>query len=166
MPYRMITTVTQLTLQFLGGKTLPGCCQQVHRYKPVTKWQFRFAHNGVRFQALTVAAMLTFVTLLRGLIPIDYVYDLLTKSLKTNGINLWIIIDRLDVAFTESEELETNALRALFTVYLDLVKYTEIKIKIFLRDDIWNRITSEGFREASHITKFQSLGWTRESLLN
>ncbi|GHV56861.1 hypothetical protein FACS1894182_04330 [Bacteroidia bacterium] len=102
----------------------------------------------------------------RGLIPIEHVYDLLTKSLKTNKINLWIIIDRLDVAFPESEELETNALRALFKTYLDLSQYTEIKIKIFLRDDIWNRITSEGFREASHITKSQSLGWTRESLLN
>jgi hypothetical protein len=102
----------------------------------------------------------------KGIIPIEHVYDLLTKSLKSNKISLWIIIDRLDVAFLESEELETNALRALFKTYLDLSLYSEIKIKIFLRDDIWNRITSEGFREASHITKFQSLGWTRESLLN
>jgi hypothetical protein len=102
----------------------------------------------------------------RGLIPIEHVYELLHKSLKSNGIKLWIIIDRLDVAFVESEELETNALRALFKAYLDLAKFTEVKIKIFLRDDIWKRITSEGFREASHITKFQSLSWTRESLLN
>lgn len=102
----------------------------------------------------------------KGLIPIEHAYDLLQKSLLENGIKLWIIIDRLDVAFLESEELETNALRALFKAYLDLAQFNEIKIKVFLRDDIWQRITSEGFREASHITKFQNLQWSKESLLN
>jgi hypothetical protein len=102
----------------------------------------------------------------KGLIPIEYAYDLLQKSLLDNKIKLWIIIDRLDVAFLESEELETNALRALFKAYLDLAQFNEIKIKVFLRDDIWQRITSEGFREASHITKFQNLQWSKESLLN
>jgi hypothetical protein len=102
----------------------------------------------------------------KGLIPIEHVYELLQKSLTRNGIKLWITIDRLDVAFLDSEELEANALRALFKAYLDLSKFTAIKIKIFLRDDIWRKIVSEGFREASHITKFQNLTWTRESLLN
>ncbi|MFM7858579.1 MAG: P-loop ATPase, Sll1717 family [Flammeovirgaceae bacterium] len=102
----------------------------------------------------------------KGLIPIEYAYDLLQKSLLENKIKLWIIIDRLDVAFLESEDLETNALRALFKAYLDLAQFNEIKIKVFLRDDIWQRITSEGFREASHITKFQNLQWSKESLLN
>ena len=101
-----------------------------------------------------------------GLIPIEHVYDLLTKSLDINNIKLWIIIDRLDVAFIESEELEANALRALFKVYLDLSQYSLIQIKIFLRDDIWQKITAGGFREASHITKFQNLSWTKETLLN
>lgn len=102
----------------------------------------------------------------QGLIPIEHAYDLLQKSLFENKIKLWIIIDRLDVAFLESEELEANALRALFKAYLDLAQFSEIKIKVFLRDDIWQRITSEGFREASHITKFQNLQWSKESLLN
>jgi hypothetical protein len=102
----------------------------------------------------------------KGLIPIEYVFELLTESLKLNKYKLWIIIDRLDVAFVESEELEVNALRALFKAYLDLSKFTEIKVKIFLRDDIWGKITSEGFREASHITKFQNIVWNRDTLLN
>lgn len=102
----------------------------------------------------------------KGLVSIEHAYDLLERSLKENKIKLWIIIDRLDVAFTESEELEANALRALFKAYLDLAQYCEIKFKIFLRDDIWQKITSGGFREASHITKFQNLQWTKESLLN
>jgi hypothetical protein len=102
----------------------------------------------------------------KGLIPIEHAYELLTQSLKFNKIKLWIIIDRLDVAFIESEELEVNALRALFKTYLDLAIYIEIKIKIFLRDDIWKKISDEGFKEASHITKFQQITWTKESLLN
>ncbi len=102
----------------------------------------------------------------KGLLPIEYAYGLLQKSLLENKINLWIIIDRLDVAFLDSEELETNALRALFKAYLDLSRFNEIKIKVFLRDDIWQRITTKGFREASHITKFQNLQWSKEYLLN
>lgn len=102
----------------------------------------------------------------KGLIPIEFAYDLLQKSLIENKVKLWIIIDRLDVAFIESVELETNALRALFKTYLGLSQFNEIKIKVFLRDDIWQRITSDGFREASHITKFQNLLWSKESLLN
>ena len=66
----------------------------------------------------------------KGLIPIEHAFDLLEDSLKKNSVNLWIIIDRLDVAFVESEELESNALRALFKAYLDLAQYKSIKIKI------------------------------------
>ncbi|WP_108808176.1 P-loop ATPase, Sll1717 family [Aquimarina spinulae] len=102
----------------------------------------------------------------KGLIPIEHAFDLLEESLTKNNIDLWIIIDRLDVAFLESEELEANALRALFKAYLDLAQYKSIKIKIFLRDDIWQKITSEGFREASHITKYQNLSWSKDTLLN
>ena len=102
----------------------------------------------------------------KGLIPIEHAFDLLEETLTNNKVNLWIIIDRLDVAFVESEELETNALRALFKAYLDLGQYKTINVKIFLRDDIWQKITTTGFREASHITKFQNLSWSKESLLN
>lgn len=102
----------------------------------------------------------------KGLFSIEYVFELLAKSLNSQKIKLWIIIDRLDVAFAENEELEANALRALFKAYLDLAQLDEIKLKIFLRDDIWQNITSNGFREASHITKFQNLSWSKETLLN
>jgi hypothetical protein len=37
---------------------------------------------------------------------------------------------------------------------------------VFLRSDIWSRITEGGFREASHITKFVVLEWNQASLLN
>src|SRR5690606_29211793 len=86
--------------------------------------------------------------------------------LRQAGYQAWVLLDRLDVAFAENVELESNALRALFRVYLDLLALSNVKLKIFLRTDIWARITSEGFREASHITRHVTITWNRSSLLN
>src|ERR1700691_698000 len=41
----------------------------------------------------------------------------------------------------------------------------QITLKIFLRTDIWDRITEAGFREASHITAALTISWDRRSLL-
>lgn len=82
------------------------------------------------------------------------------------SFTLWVLLDRLDVAFVESTALEQNALRALFRVYLDIGGLERLRLKIFLRDDIWRRITESGFREASHITRTVTINWDRTSLLN
>lgn len=103
----------------------------------------------------------------RGIESIDELLELANKALKEySKYHVWILLDRLDVAFAESLELEQNALRALFRVYLDLLDYEHIRLKIFLRTDIWNRITQSGFREASHITRHVTITWDRSSLLN
>ncbi|WP_078121481.1 P-loop ATPase, Sll1717 family [Thiosocius teredinicola] len=102
-----------------------------------------------------------------GVESIDHLMDMANTALRKYAkYNVWILLDRLDVAFAESPELEQNALRALFRVYLDLLDFEHIRLKIFLRSDIWNRITSEGFREASHITRHVTVNWDRSSLLN
>jgi hypothetical protein len=75
------------------------------------------------------------------------------------------VAERAAGAFEGSSELETNALRALFRVYLDLMPYRNLALKIFLRTDIWRSITAQGFREASHITRDLTLAWDRPSLL-
>ena len=78
---------------------------------------------------------------------------------------MWILLDRLDVAFEQHEELEQNALRALFKAYLDMKALDQIRLKVFLRSDIWQRITDSGFREASHITADMTIEWDEHSLL-
>jgi hypothetical protein len=75
-------------------------------------------------------------------------------------------MDRLDVAFEENEDLEENALRALFRVYLDIAANKRIGLKIFLRSDIWNRITKKGFREATHLTRGDTITWNDKALIN
>lgn len=97
---------------------------------------------------------------------VDRLLELANTALASTKFKTWILLDRLDVAFSENEDLEANALRALFRVYLDLLAYPSIQLKIFLRSDIWARITAEGFREASHVTRHLTIGWNRNSLLN
>jgi hypothetical protein len=97
---------------------------------------------------------------------VDRLLELANEALRIAGLKAWILLDRLDVAFAEDIRLEANALRALFRVYLDLRAFPSIQLKIFLRTDIWARITSEGFREASHVTRHITISWNRGSLLN
>ena len=84
----------------------------------------------------------------------------------TTDFQVWLLFDRLDVAFAESRELESNGLRALFKTYLDLLSSDRINLKIFLRSDVWASITAEGFREASHITRQLTISWSNAALLD
>lgn len=97
---------------------------------------------------------------------VDRLLELANVAFEAGGMKAWILLDRLDVAFSENIELEANALRALFRVYLDLLAHPRIQLKIFLRTDIWARVTTEGFREASHVTRHLTIEWNRNSLLN
>lgn len=102
----------------------------------------------------------------KGFLSLD---DLLTfgdRALEENDLHLWILFDRLDVAFSESHDLEANGIRALFKTYLDMGDLDRIGLKIFLRTDIWDEVTRSGFREASHITRQLRIEWGSASLLN
>jgi len=101
-----------------------------------------------------------------GISSVDSLLKLEDKALQQYGYKIWILLDRLDVAFSDSPRLEQNALSALFHVYLDLLALKNLKIKIFLRTDIWRRITTSGFREASHITRALTISWDEASLIN
>lgn len=101
-----------------------------------------------------------------GFISADDLLQLADDALAEAGFDVWVLFDRLDVAFAENHALEANALRSLFRVYLDMLGFSAIKLKIFLRSDIWRAITEEGFREASHITRTVNISWNDRSLLN
>lgn len=99
-------------------------------------------------------------------VPLDELLGFANIALENSGFTLWVLFDRLDIAFNDSPDLEKNALRALFRVYNDFKAFDRLKLKIFVRDDIWERITEGGFAEASHITKTTTITWSYESLLN
>lgn len=99
-------------------------------------------------------------------VSIDEMLSSYNRFLSRAEFKIWLLLDRLDVAFSDSSDLERNALRALFRVYLDLVPLTAMSLKIFLRNDIWHRISATGFREASHVTRTVTLEWNSDALLN
>jgi hypothetical protein len=101
-----------------------------------------------------------------GMVSVDHLFGIANSILTDAKMQIWVLLDRLDVAFAETDELEANALRALFRAYLDLLGFDRISLKIFLRTDIWHRITKEGFREASHITRTADIAWDPRSLMN
>jgi len=100
-----------------------------------------------------------------GALFVDELFDLAQEALEGAQTSIWILLDRLDIAFADSAELEANALRALFRVYRDLVPQNKVHLKIFLRSDIWEAITKDGFREASHITRDLRIDWNENTLL-
>ena len=101
-----------------------------------------------------------------GITSVDGMFEKVNTALEGAGYTIWVLLDRLDVAFAESHELEANAIRALIKVYNDLRALNNISLKIFLREDIWKRVTFGGFREASHITRFEVMQWTPPMLRN
>jgi len=101
-----------------------------------------------------------------GCVTADELLRDINLVLEETRIVIWFVLDRLDVAFSDSPELERNALRSLFRGYLDLTGYSNISVKIFLRDDIWRKLSEGGFREASHITRSLTISWDQPALLN
>ncbi|WP_174546230.1 P-loop ATPase, Sll1717 family [Nocardiopsis dassonvillei] len=102
----------------------------------------------------------------KGQLHVDELFESADRALTQENVRLWLLLDRLDVAFAGQPDLENIALRSLFKVYLNLNSIQQISLKIFLRTDIWESITKEGFREASHITRELTLGWNEASLLH
>lgn len=100
-----------------------------------------------------------------GVTSVDELFRLASEALETEDLSVWVLFDRLDVAFADAGALEANALRALFKVYLDIPSSSRVKLKLFLRSDIWQDITESGFRELSHIERSVTISWSERSLL-
>jgi len=99
---------------------------------------------------------------------IHQVKDDLERILGKARLHLWLMIDRLDEIFPRRTALETRALRGLLKT-LQIFQTEQIRIKIFLRDDILDQVTSmgEGFTALTHVTARQSdkLSWSEDQIL-
>jgi len=157
------------------GKSLQSILRSVFDYVKRAQ-RFDGLEGGVQFDPATglpvgITGKITFSepsvgAHSAGYRSVDSLLQMVDETLHAAGMRLWICLDRLDVAFAESPDLEKNALRALFKVYLDVMAYGALDLKIFLRTDIWNRIVHEGFREASHITRHATIKWDRRGLMS
>ena len=92
--------------------------------------------------------------------------QMVNDLLKRRSIEIWVAFDRLDESFHENPEMEKLALRALFRTYLDFCDHFEnIKLKLFVRRDLFERITEKNFVNLSHIkAKTQRIIWSEDDL--
>ena len=81
----------------------------------------------------------------------DDAMALLNQAITDLGLKMWLVLDRLDEAFVGFPSIEVPALRALFRTYLDLQAYDHIKLKLFVRNDLFRKITRGGFVNLTHI---------------
>lgn len=94
------------------------------------------------------------------------VYDLLSEvnsKLVTEGKEVWVLLDKIDELFPSKPSVRKECIEGLFLAYIDFVaRYSNIKLKIFLRTDIWRSLS---FVNKSHLTdKTTTIVWTDEAL--
>ena len=104
---------------------------------------------------------------LDGIISAEDALSVLNDVLAEHDTRVWIMFDRLDEAFQGHPELEVTALRGLLRTYLDLTEFDNLKLKLFLRKDLFRRITSSGFVNLTHVNARKiEIIWDEDDLLN
>ena len=82
-------------------------------------------------------------------------------------LSVWVILDRLDEVFQGFPDTETPALRALFRTYLDLLAFGRLRVKVFVRKDLFRKIIQGGFVNLTYINARKTeIIWEEEDLLN
>ncbi|MBE9259267.1 ParA family protein [Dolichospermum sp. LEGE 00246] len=122
---------------------------------PKGKWQSEY--NQVLLELSTNAILSEIVN--------DTINIIIHEEAKNKSQKIWLLYDDLDEDFPEAGEVRQSALSGLFQLVqsCDANRLTEIRFKIFLREDIWNRLI---FDNKSHFTgRDIILQWTRVDFL-
>ncbi|MEM9578651.1 MAG: hypothetical protein AAF999_16765 [Pseudomonadota bacterium] len=91
----------------------------------------------------------------------------LNDAISSVGLTCWVLFDRLDEAFASRQDVEVPALRALMRCYLDLNTFENIRLKLFLRKDLFRKITEGGFVNLTHINARRiDIVWDEEDLID
>ncbi len=92
---------------------------------------------------------------------------LLNDCLAEIDYTIWLALDRLDEAFLGFPGVEKPALRALFRTYLDMLDFDKIRLKLFVRRDLFRKIIGNGFVNLTHINaRKKEILWDEPDLLN
>jgi hypothetical protein len=91
----------------------------------------------------------------------------LNSALSEVDLTVWVVLDRLDEAFQGFPHIEVAALRALLRTYLDMLAYPNIRLKLFVRNDLFRKVIQGGFVNLTHINARKiEIVWEEEDLLN
>lgn len=102
-------------------------------------------------------------------IPFNEILLEIDGLLIKNNKKVWIVLDRLDEIIIGDPKVENLVLKGLLLAYRDLSDLSNTKIKIFLRDDVYNRVTTLGhFPALTHIRSkaTRPIDWSLEDLLH
>lgn len=98
-------------------------------------------------------------------LPVETALGVLNQCLKDVDNVVWVALDRLDEAFQGLPDVEIPALRALLRTYLDLKEFDSIKVKLFLRRDLFRRIIETPFVNLTHINSSKvEIFWNDDDL--
>ena len=90
---------------------------------------------------------------------------ILNACLTDLGLTVWVVLDRLDEAFQGFPSIERPALRALLRTYLDLLEFDHLKLKLFVRKDLFRKVVQGGFVNLTHVNaKRLDIVWDEEDL--
>lgn len=93
-------------------------------------------------------------------IDIDYYKRELNEFLIKNKLNFMILIDRLDEFVSRnSVPIQIDMLEALISVEREYGKYSNIEMKVFLRNDLFKQLNFEGIGYDKIIAKKVDLIW-------
>ena len=100
-------------------------------------------------------------------VPHEQALRLLNDALDDAELEVWVVLDRLDEAFQGFPATETPALRALLRTYLDLLEFANVRLKLFVRRDLFRKITHSGFVNLTHVNARKiEIIWDEEDLMN
>lgn len=100
-------------------------------------------------------------------VPHEQALRLLNTCLNEIDYSVWLALDRLDEAFQGFPDIEIPALRALLRTYLDLLEFDRLRLKLFVRRDLFRKIIGGGFVNLTHINaRKKEIVWDEADLLN
>lgn len=93
-------------------------------------------------------------------------FKLLETVLAERNKMVWVVMDRLDESFIGRPDIEIPALRALIRSFMDLTAFPHIRIKLFVRTDLFRKITQDGFVNLTHVNARKAdIIWDDEDLM-
>ena len=100
-------------------------------------------------------------------VPHEVALRLLNACLDEIDYSVWLVLDRLDEAFQGFPAVEIPALRALLRTYLDLLGFPRVRLKLFVRRDLFRKIVGAGFVNLTHINaRKKEIVWDEADLMN
>ena len=100
-------------------------------------------------------------------VPHEQALRLLNTCLDEIDCTVWLVLDRLDEAFQGFPAVEIPALRALLRTYLDLLEFDRLRLKLFVRRDLFRKIIGRGFVNLTHINaRKKEIVWDEADLQN